>query len=304
MSLFKDITDFKKYVKLNKDVDFDNALAPYEPDAARKYILKHLGKDLYAEIEEYYNTTPNTADAALDALLPYVQSALARFTLLLASPSLDINIGTTGYTTQSTTNMVAASGNRVDKLDKSLERLGWDAIESMLAFLEENKDDYDSWVSSPAYTMNITGLVNSAEDFNKEHDIDNSRLRFIFYRPAIKRVETLYIKPAISSELFNEIVEEIKEADISEANQTLLDLLRTAIVMFVMSETRNDSFQANAEAFLSEAKKLLDANEDDYPSYVSSSVYRGGADAQPEQFLNVAENKFFVAGAPFINSNK
>lgn len=305
MSLFKnDITEFKKFVKINKTIEFSEHLAPYEPDAVRKYILRYLDKVTYRHLESYINSSPVTPDVKLAALLPYVQSALARFTLLVASPFLDVNIGSTGYTTSSTENMVAASAARVDKLDKGLEKLGWDAIESMLAFLEENKSDYPEWVSSTAYTMHITGIVNTASEFDNEFNIDNSRLTFLAYRPNITRIETLYIKPAISDQLFAEIVSQIKSGILTDPIKKLLPLLRTAIVMFVVSKERGDNFNAAATAFLSEAKNLLDLNSTDYPLYASSSIYRGGSTAQTTFYENTEDSKIFVAGVPYINSNK
>lgn len=305
MSLFKnDIEEFKKFVKINQSLVYSETLGPYEPDAVRKYIYKYLGNVTYKQLEDYVNAASPTADAKLDALLPYVRSALARFTLFIASPFLDINIGAAGYTTQSTQNQVAASAARVEKLDRNLEKLGWDAIESMLSFLEENKSDYPQWVESTAYTMHITGLINTASEFDKEFNIDNSRLTFLSFRPNITRIETLYIKPAISEELFSEIVTQLKANTLTDPIKKLLPLLRTAIVMFVVSKERGDTYNAAATAFLSEAKNLLDAKPADYPLYASSSVYRGGSTSDKSFYTNTEDSKIFVAGVPYINSNK
>jgi hypothetical protein len=302
MSIFKNLADLQKFVKVNATTDFQKAIQPYEQDAIDSYIIKHLSAELYAELDEYVNSTPDTPNNILDTLLPYVQRALARFMLFKASPSLDINVGTTGFTTHSPSSggLVPASALRVEKFDRSLENLGWDAIEIMLRFLEKNKTNYPSWVASDAYTMHITGLVNTAEEFNKEHVINSSRLKFLEYRPAISRVERIQIIPVISENLFNLLVSQIKANNITEPNAKLIIPLRTAIVMFVMSQKINDTFHLNAVAFLSEARKILDQNPDNYPLYADSDIYRGGADAVYDQFVNTEDNKIFIAGAPLI----
>lgn len=302
MSIFSNLEQFQEYVKVNATLDFQKAVKPFIPDAVEHYIYPHLGEELYNLLKNYVQTPPEAANEKYDALLPYVRRALARFTLFKASPHLDINVGTTGYTTAApaTGGLAPASAARVEKFDKGLEVLGWDAIETMLRFLEKNKADYPTWIDSEAYTMNITGLVNNAEEFDKEYKINKSRLQFITYRPKINRVETLQIKPVISTALFDEIVAQIKADELTDLNTTLLQPLRISIIMFTVSEKENDRYHQDAVSYLSEARKILDKNAASYPLYLNSEEYRGGDDADYTQFENTEDNKIFVAGAPFI----
>lgn len=300
MSLFKN-DDFKNSIKISGAIDLASDILPYEQDAVETYIYPYLSANQYNALAAYYNASSPTPDAALNALLPYVQRALARFMMLLASPSMDINVGATGYTTKGNTgNLVPASEKRVAKFDNSVEQLGWNNIETMLQFLETNKTNYPLWVASDAYTMHITGIVNTAQEFNKEHNIANSRLTFTKYRPAISRIETIMIRPRISDALFDLIVSQIKSNSLSVANAKLVRVLRTAIVMFAVSEQENDKHHRIAVQFLSEACKILDTSPNNYPTYRDSDVYRGGSEADYTHFTNTEENKIYVAGAPII----
>jgi hypothetical protein len=294
MSLFKSITDFSKYVKLNSTIEFDKAIQPYEPDAVRDYIAPAMSQKLFDKLHDYYNADNPTADASLDALLPVVQTALARFTMLVASPFLDINIGSNGFTTFSTQQLVPASEARVRKLDNATEALAWQCIEALLQFLELNKTNYPEWAESPAYTMNISNLINSALEFDAVFPINQSRLTFKKLRPALTKIEIIKIIPAISQELFDDMLVQLRANELSAPYRKLLQLLRFAEANFVMSQKPGDNFEADATAFLSAAMATLDASETDFPLYHASSVVRTSADYS--QYENTEDSKIFVFG--------
>ncbi len=294
MSLFKSISDFSKYVKLNSAIEFDKAIQPYEPDAVRDYIAPAMSKALFDKLNAYYNDSNPVPDSALDSLLPVVQAALARFTMLVASPFLDINIGSSGYTTASTQQLVPASEARVRKLDNATEALAWQNIEALLQFLELNKADYQEWVESSSYTMNISNLINSALEFDAVFSINQSRLTFKKLRPKISKIELLKIIPAISQELYDAIITELRDNNVSAANNKILQYLRFAVANFVMSENPSDQYAADATAFLSAVMGIIDASESDYPLYHSSSVVRSTSDYS--QYENTEDSKVFVFG--------
>lgn len=301
MSLFTSIETIQKYLKINKGIDFEKAVLPFEDDAIEKYIIPHLGDATFQLVKNYAEAeTPPDDQEHIATLLTYVRRALSRFMLFIASPSLDINIGTTGYTTAETQQAVPASKARVDKFDSSIEKLGWDNIETMLKFLEKNKAHYPEWVASDAYTMHINGLVNTATDFNKEYDIDNSRLQFLKLRPTIRKIEIRYIIPEISKELFDDLVEKIRANDLSEDYSWLLNLLRIAIVNFTVAQSNTDKHFIDAREFLSAAKTLLDSNPTIYPIYAESSAYRGET-PDYTTFANDEDSGIVVFGVPKYN---
>lgn len=295
MSLLKTIDEYQKFVKINKITDFELAIHPFEQTAVNKYIKPYLSAELYDMLHDYYNASDPTANEELDVLLPYVQAALARFSLFVASPFLDINIGSQGYTTSSSQQFVPASEARVKKHDAAMEALAWQSIEDLLVFLEENKDDYPEWVDSSAYTMHISGLINTAVEFDAIFPINASRLAFMKLRPQMKKVELLQIIPAISGELYAEIVEELRDNDLSADNKALLDYLRISIANFTMSSNCLDAYYKDGVSFLALAKKMLDADPDKYPAYRDSTAVRENNDYST--YENTEDDHLFVFGA-------
>jgi hypothetical protein len=294
MALLKNTAELKKFVRVAGTIT-ENTLMNSVSDAQDKYLRDVLGKTLLTNLDEWYNSEDPDDVAEYTALLPYVQRALARFTLFIASPEIDVTITESGIGVISNNSIAPASSDRVKKLDESNEKRGFDNLESLIRFLEANKDDYGDWTESEAYTLSIRNLINSAVEFDKIINIDKSRLYFSKIRNIIDDVDLLYIKPAISSELFDAIIAEIAAGEISEENALILPYLRRAEAYYTVSDSLDRSkydgvgvqinqiflerdmelYKTKAETFLNEARKILDKNPDDYPEYQSSDVYLG-----------------------------
>ena len=321
MALIKSIEEFKKFIRTGGSINLEGIIASI-PDAQDKYLRDILGSELLTDLDEWHNLDEGIQPtvAAYETILPYAQRALARFTLFLASPELDVILTDSGIGVVSTDNLTPASSDRVKKYDQSNEKRGWDNIETLLRFLEANQDDYPEWVSSDAYTKAIRNLVNSAEEFDSIVNIDKSRLYFSRIRNLIDDADLLHIKPTISSELFDSILDQIKGSNVSEENQKILPFLRRAEVFYTAIESLDrekydgtgvqinlqfmqrdiDNYTRKAEQYLSEARKILDNNPDDYPEYRDSDVYVGltdDGDTNYRTFDNTADdNHIFVMG--------
>lgn len=311
MSLIKTIDEFQKYVRVQGTVSIDTMMAAV-PDAQEKYLRNTLGDELLNDLELWYNLDPNPVVPAYTALLPHVQRALARLSLFVVSPELDVQVTNSGIAIISNTNLAPASSDRVAKFDKNNELRGWDNVETLIRFLEDHADDYPEWTASEAYTLAIRNLVNSATEFDRIFSINKSRLVFNNYRPVMDDVDLLRIKPVISEAMFDKLVTEIKAGTISAANKNILPLLQRAEVYFTavdkldranydgvgvqvnltMLQRDVDNYTKKGEAYLSQAITIMNKNIDSYPEYRDSGIY----DASGSSFENKQENTIYVFG--------
>ena len=314
MSLITTTAEMRSYLRMSlseKEVSW----LPFVAPATEKYIRPVLGDDLLEELEADYALDDNH-DAELGMLLPYVQASLAKFTLFLAIPNLDLTISEGGFTVTSTPQQAPASRERVLALQESLEKQGWDAIETLLRFLEENCDNYESiyqtWKTSDAYTLAIRNLVNSAREFDKIFSIGQSRILFNRYRNAMDDADLLNIKRTISADMFDALMTEIRSGTISAENEKILPLLQRAEVLFAVADSpdkskyegigveinttflRNDIDMAKYKAgqYLSDALSIMKATPDDYPEYRDSDLYQ----TAETRFENDKKNAIFVFG--------
>jgi len=278
----------------NKAFDslLDKQILPYVPDAEEKFIKRYLGKTLFAALDAYVAAGQTPTDTEYDLLLPYVERALSRFTLYMASPALDINTGATGFTVANTGTAVPASKERVAKYDKSLLRLGWENVETMLKFLEENEDDYPLWINSDAYTFATNNFIHTAEEFDNYAAIEVNRLMFYHIKPEMNNTEIFDINTVISEDLADEIKQQIIDDDVSTENEAILKYIKPAVVNLTIAkvtlgtaEDKDTSFTLQLKDdqrksmenlgnhYIMEVQKILDAVPDDYPLYKASDLY-------------------------------
>lgn len=278
------IEDFQKYVRISASVDF-KSVEPFIAPAIDKYLTDYIPTELFELM--------NAEDPAEseEALMPFVDRAIAIFTLFLAAPQLDLSVQEGGFMVNSSDSTAPASAQRVTNYVASLEASGWNAVEMMLRFLETNKADYTTWTESDCYTLANRNLINSAVEFDKIVNIDKSRLRFSKFRTEIDKVEQLIIIPLISLEQYTEL-----KTTEDEKHLLLKDHLKKAVVYFVAAEQIDQRHLGTANMFLSLAKKYIDDNVDDFEEYKNSGIYVG-----PRQVVfrtETEENKVITFGAP------
>lgn len=284
----------KDHLKINATLN-EATFAPFIPDAEKKYVKPFIGKELFALLDTWAIGQDAEENPELAALYPYVVAVVSRGTMFIASPHMDLNIGESGFSVTSTQNLSPASRERVKDYKESLEDLTWSNVESLLQFLEENKIDYPDWVASDAYTMQVRNLINSAVQFDKEVDIDQSRLTFQKLRKHMDNVEEMRVKTLISPELFNYLIGKIKNGtDLSTNESKLVEHLRTFVANEVASKHLDRDTAYVAQYHYNEARTLINKYPDDFPLYRDSDYYDG---AQPffSDYENSDESAIFLA---------
>jgi hypothetical protein len=292
MSLIKTIDEVKDYLSVDISMDAKSIL-PYVKPAEEKVILL-LGKDQYEELDDYYNNGDETDDA-LEALLPYAKRPIVNFAYHIGLSMLNVSIGNNGIAVVQTQSLTPASKQRTDDLKADLEKAAYDALESLLEFLETNIEDYPTWEASDAYTYQYEFLVSSARRFDELLRIDRSRLTFLNWRPTMADVEFLQIYPTVSKEYCDELKGEIKENDVSEDNAVVLPLLQKALAYLTASIELDKKYENRGQAYLMEAKRIMDAAPDDYPTYSASTAYIAEQTSY-QRYENTEESNFFVTG--------
>ena len=284
MALIKTIDEVQKCFKVNGSTSIETIL-PYIETAQEKYLPKYLGDTLLAALDAWYTTSaPPPANTWYTKLLPYVQKATANFAYFMAADDLNIHSGENGFTVVANSNHVAASEARTKAFKENRERLGYEAIELMLRFLEANKAQFASWTSSPAYTISYKYPINTADELNDCIEVGQSRLVFTKLWPHMDYAVSNNIVGATSQELYDAILAQLKADTVSVANQKLLTPLRQALAFFAWSykaQAENDNvnrgiYYTKGQNALNFVKHILDNNPTDYPHYTASAQYAAG----------------------------
>ena len=290
-TLFKYIETVREYISVDISHDI-NKLLPYIKQA-EKFTTDIIGSSLHSAL---LNIVQNeTEDAALQSLLPYVQLPLINFAYMLGGSKLAVNIGQTGISTTENDNLTPAEEWRLKDLKTSFASAGYDGLEELLRFLEENKDDYPLWESSASYSYQKKYFINNAKELNETIDTNFGRYDFLKLKPFIHQIERSVILPRMCETLFTTIKDEIKDGNVSEDNQTLLDdYIKPAVCYLAIDKLKPDeNFKLEGTRYAQQLKDYLNSNADTYTDYASSDCYE---DPETESDLNDEDSGFFVMG--------
>lgn len=316
MALFKTIDELREYL----DIPAGNSitrLMPLVGPATLKYIKPVVGDELLARLETYYEDSDPDPDTELDALLVMVQRPLAHFIFFEGIPDLDLVITDSGFAVVHNQNLTPASKDRVAAFRKSKETLGYDGIEQLYHFLEENEDDYPEWIDSEAYSRHFELFIHSAIELEDYVVTGRSRRKYLDLVPTMKRVERFSLIPVMSEALADKIKLEIASGEVSEPTRKALELIRGAVANLSMAELieidssditvysavnylslkkdEKQQYQLAGTRYLSALKGLLDGNISDYPEYAQSDIY-DATRKNYDLYENKANDQIFVFG--------
>lgn len=285
--ILNSIAEYQQYVRVTDQPGLITNLNAFHRDALAKYLQPYLGPVLLSELEAYANDASSIptwegmdeedVTTSLVWLLGYARNAAAKFTLLMGSGQLDVQVSGAGYVVTMNQNMAPASSDRIKRLNESLEAAGYDNIESMLQYLEANPNNYPTWKNSEAYTLHLSNYVNSATEFSKIVFINSSRLQFIRMREHLNNVEALTIDPAISEAMATRVRSEMK-GTISEQVATILPAIKKAAVnlayaAYLGANPASQQYEKLGQSYLMSVVKLMESNTTNFPEFAASTQY-------------------------------
>jgi hypothetical protein len=337
MPLFKTIDEIKKYVSANLSSNI-KTLLPDINQAEETYIKKYLGKEQYDALLTAY--TAATADSPLSAIhqnllekcqMPLANLAYADFSIIGQVDMSDEGIRIVTDDSHKTAFQWQINDLRNDYFLKK----GFNGLEALLSFLEENKDAYPTWKGSSAYTQFKEYFINSAAEFNKYYRINESRLTFLALETVMRTVEDFKIRPALSDTFFDEIKTAIKSgAALSDDHKKVMTYIVPAVAHLTIAAAIDDlsvEFIGNAfvinqystgqasntkstaqaellgnkqkqakqkgETYLKDLKDYLNkvAAADKYASYFNSESYTAPSSGDKTVITNTESNKIYRA---------
>lgn len=209
------------------------SLLPYVKEAEVAYIVPLLGKQFYDEFLPLYQASvapsPVALSAANAALLPYIQRSLAYYSILKALPHLTSTFGELGLRVHRSEDSDPAARWKEEKTLLGVLVNGDLHAELLLAFLEENEDDYATWKTSSANTRLSGAIVYSTAIAQAHVDISNSRRVFLQLAPVITKLEAKYVPRLVGQEQYDELITQIQADTITADNATLIALIAPII---------------------------------------------------------------------------
>ena len=313
--LFKTIDEIKVFCPMIASSEFGN-FSPFIDQAERDFILPYIGSEQYnALVTAYNNDEEGSGDditAEQQALLEKIQAALAFYMEYLWIPSGQVSIGDGGIRVAYTDTMKPAFAWQIKDLRREVIRQAGSAMDALLEFLEQNKDDYPLWTDSDVYPDSKSTFIVSAKEFTKYYaPLASSRLNYLAVLPTMKRVEEFVIQSELGVEFYAELKEQFIDDDLTPANELVVTYIKKALAPLTISQAVRDltasvdergilmfnstsatdvvdaklpaidtviskiefGCEKDGRSYIQLLKNFLKANITDYPTYSESTAY-------------------------------
>lgn len=291
--LFSGLPDFKQYVggSINTSLQIES-LDPIIWQTARRWLVPYLGQSFYDSLVAA--SSPNLAQTAL---LPYVKRALAWLTLMEYAAVGSIEFGESGiHRIESETRKAAYRYQEKAYQDKCRDN-GFNALESMLIWLDDHASDHSSWVSTEEAQAHLSLLLNYAKDFRLLNQAECSRYTYETMRPIIREVEHWAAEQLLPATFWAGFITRHINDTLTAKEKVLRTMMRTSIChlsiqqamqrhwvkveggrVFVVEEfgeqsNSNRTMPNNSSGNLSTASRVWgDANTNRWKEYITSNV--------------------------------
>ncbi|MDR6565458.1 head-tail connector protein [Chitinophaga ginsengisegetis] len=227
MALLRTIPEVKQWLRVDFS-DRDEIALPNIAKAEKRYIIPVLGKELYQQLADQYNTDSLTE--ANKTLLDYVQAALTPLAYLLELPLINTRITDNGLRKQGSPESPVFKWD-YQEIKQTLEDSGMEATDNLLEFLEAHSDDYPEWKTSTAHEAYTRYFIKTGREFSNYYQLLHPRAIFMYLLPVISTVEDLYINASIG-EGFAAYLKGLTAPTALE--EKVLRLVKTAICHFAV----------------------------------------------------------------------
>lgn len=226
MRIISTIEEVKNYVSLTGTFTFAR-LSPHIDRVLRGYIQGLLGKELLDEVADAYETALRAVEAMPDheskitliatgqqytlmadkywELMKYLQDAVCNIAFMNCISQMQMTMSDSGIRLAVTENQKTAFQWQIDDLKYQLASDGYSAMNSLLLYLENTKEVFESWKNSDAYIDQKKYFVESAEQFNNAYYISNNRMTYLTLRYIMQRIELHDVKRMIGNEVFEKL---------------------------------------------------------------------------------------------------
>lgn len=204
-SIFTDLSDLKSVLgrAVNQSIDIVD-LSPFFETTHQQRIEEWLGSDLYDSLVEAVEAASTDDDQ--DAVLPYYKKALAWLTLYDYIPFAEVQITGAGVSRVENDNYKTAYKNQVKAVQEQALRNGYEALEKLIIFLENNKATYTDWPAAAGYARYHAVLLHSASLFRSVYDKNISRQVFESMVGIVEDAELFALVPLLGQAQYDALL--------------------------------------------------------------------------------------------------
>jgi len=225
--------EIRKYIPVNSSSDFDS-LAPHIANAERDYLIPVIGQEMYNQLLSYYNEVNGdpyspAGEGKVGKLLCLVQSAVLHLSYWIGYDLLNVEVTDSGFRRTESTSVKGLWKYQDENLRGYFRIYGFNGIDTVLQYLEDNISDFPAFEGSPEYTIQKSSFIPSTLIFDRIVYIHRSRLTFLRMKPHMQLVEDTEIATILGPVAFDYMKTQIASDPPDQKVVKLLEYIRKPI---------------------------------------------------------------------------
>lgn len=213
-ALIPDIETLKQVVKINASLPYES-IEPYIDDALDIYIEPYIGSAVIDKAK---------ANKESD-LYKKLLRALGPLTLMLAVNEMGIMFGDSGITVDNVQGKRSpASDAKIAAAKENLCFRGMQALDRLMNYLDENKDEYPEYVSDNIRRFCFIRNATEFQDIGMV-DIDYSTLSYRVMYPTIRQLQERNVREMIPETVYETLKTAYTEGNSTPIQQILIDYI-------------------------------------------------------------------------------
>lgn len=238
---WNDADEMRPYIAVSNALTFRTVQSAIQ-NAYGLFIRPLVGDKIVKKLQQIYDSVSNISEIKEDAnskdlkMLYYAQRANAFLAFWYDYDEMQVLIADSGAKRQESENLKMPYKYQELSLKNGFKQKGFDALDKLIAFLEQNLSDYPDYKESDNYTQTLNSIVRNASEVNAYHEINCSRLVYLRLKPNIRIIEDTVIAPRIGYSLYEELKNALKEDKPEEKYTKLREKLIPVVVLFAVQK--------------------------------------------------------------------
>lgn len=232
--LFTTIDEIKTFLPIGAGNDFLK-LKPHIQNAENKFVKPLLGAGMYDELQEFYEAeypaVPTETQEATKTLLEKVQHAVIHLAYYIGFDFMNVTASSAGFQRTESDKLKGLYKYQEDNLKQYFSDSGFNALDDVLVFLDENISHFGEFKLEPNYTAlkhSFLPTVKVVEEI--PFNIQGSRLVLLALQPSVKFVEDTTIRTTLGDVIYLALKEEMASDNPDTGYIALLPYIRKPLV--------------------------------------------------------------------------
>lgn len=220
------------FISVSRSLEFQTVEAPLR-NAFEKFLRPLLGDPMTADLITFYQST--SPSPVQSRLLFLAQTANAKMAFWDSYDEMQMLIGGSGTLRQESEGAKTPYKYQEQALKRSWKEKGFNAIDALLKYLEEQKAMFTSFVTSPYYTENKNAIVRNTSEIDQYYFINGSRLIYLRLKQHMQNISIGMIKARIGATVYDAFIAGIASDTPEEKYVKLREALIPVVVFYALA---------------------------------------------------------------------